>query len=71
MNELLDKQVNKQKRVYLPGVHMSSHKLTKKVCNKKNKKHMHKNIIVGGREFIGHIWKTHAMDNNELQVDDC
>ena len=28
--------------------------------------------IDGGREFIGHMWKTRAaMDISELQIDDC
>ena len=51
------------------GVHVSSHKPTK-VCNEikqtKKKQHMH---IDGRRAFIESMWKTHAIDINELQVD--
>ena len=76
MSELLDKQVNAQKEK-TSGVHTSSRKPTKKVCdeNERNKEEKndarYKNIIDGRRAFIGYLWKTHAMDINQLQVDDC
>ena len=76
MSELLDKQVNAQKEK-TSGVHASSRKPTKKVCdenerNKEEKKRRaRKNIIDGRRAFIGYLRKTRAMDINQLQLDDC
>ena len=40
-----------------------------KVCNEnetKKKQRTRKNIINGRRTFIGQVWKTHAMNINEL-----
>ena len=60
MSELLDKQVNAQKEK-TSGVHSSSRKPTKKVCdenerNKQRKKrHARNNIIDGRRAFIGYL----------------
>ena len=75
MSELLDKQVNAQKEK-TSGVHESSRKPTKKVCdenerNKEKKRCARKNIIDGRKAFIGYLGKTHAMDINQLQLDDC
>ena len=55
MSELLDKQVNAQKEK-TSGVHASSRKPTKKVCdeNERNKEE-----------------KIRTMDINQLQLDDC
>ena len=40
--------------------------------NKQRKKRwMHKNIIDGRRAFIGYVCKTHALNINGLQVNDC
>ena len=60
MSELLDKQVNAQKEK-TSGVHASSRKPTKKVCNEnernkqRKKRRVHKNIIDGRRAFIGYL----------------
>ena len=60
MSELLDKQVNAQKEK-TSGVHESSHKPTKKVCDKnernkeEKKRRARKNIIDGRRAFIGYL----------------
>ena len=60
MSELLDKQVNAQKEK-TSGVHASSRKPTKKVCdenerNKEEKKRRaRKNIIDGRSAFIGYL----------------
>ena len=61
MSELLDKQVNAQKEK-TSGVHVSSRKPTKKVCdeNERNKeerkkRRARKNIIDGRRAFIGYL----------------
>ena len=77
MSELLDKQVNAQKEK-TSGVHASSRKPTKKVCDenernkqRKKKRRARKNIIDGRRAFIGYLRKTRAMDINQLQLDDC
>ena len=43
-----------------------------KETNKEEKKRRaRKNIIDGRRAFIGYLWKTRAMDINQLQLDDC
>ena len=62
MSELLDKQVNAQKEK-TSGVHASSCKPTKKVCDeterskqtKKKKQRARKNIIDERRAFIGYL----------------
>ena len=59
MSELLDKQVNAQKEK-TSGVHVSSRKPTKEVCdenerNKEKKRRARKNIIDGRRAFIGYL----------------
>jgi len=55
MSELLDKQVNAQKEK-TSGVHTSSRKPTKKVCDEnernKEKNYAHKNYIHGRKPFI-------------------
>ena len=42
----------------------------KKVCDENEKQCMRKNIMDGRKAFKGQVWKTYAMDINELQVDD-
>ena len=61
MSELLDKQVNAQTEK-TSGVHVSSRKPTKKVCDenernkqRRKKRRTRKNIIDGRRAFIGYL----------------
>ena len=64
MSELFDKQVNAQKEK-TSGVHISSCKPTKKVCdeNESRKKRWAPKIFFDGRkEFIRHVRKTGVMD---------
>ena len=77
MRELLDKQVNAQKRI-TSGVHASSCKPMKKVCdeNERNKqrnkkiRHVHKNVIGGRKLFIMSIPKTSENNLHKLKVND-
>ena len=51
-----------------------SHKPTKKCAMKmkqRKKRRARKNIIDGRSPFIRYAQKTHAMDINQLQIDDC
>ena len=50
----------------------------KKVCDenesriiRRKKQCTRKNVFDGRIAFRGSMWKTHAMDINKLQVDDC
>ena len=74
MSELFDKEVNAQKEKS-SGVHASSRKPTKKVCdenetkkqrnkqrNKKKKRRARKNVIDGGEHFIECLRKTGGND---------
>ena len=70
MSELFDKEMNAQKEKS-SGIHASSRKPTKKVCNEnetkkqrnKNKKQRtRKNVIDGGEHFIGCLRKTGGND---------
>ena len=71
MSELFDKQVNAQKQK-TSGVHVSSRKLTKKVCdeNESRKRQAPKIFFDGRKEFIMHVWKTGVMVIKRLQVTD-
>ena len=78
MSELLDKQVNAQKEKY-SGVHVSSRKPTKKVCNenesrrniRRKKRCVRKNVIHGRKPFIMLKQKTGENDWHELLGNDC
>ena len=80
MHELLDKQVNAQKESLknTSGVHASSCKPTKKVCNdngrnkqtRKNNGHVKMLSIEGIKPFITPIPKTGENDLHELQIND-
>ena len=67
MSELFDKEVNAQKEKS-SGVHASSRKPTKKVCDEnetkkqKKKRRARKNVIDGGEHFIGCLRKTGGND---------
>ena len=55
------------------GVHASSCKPAKKVCNEnesrvRKKRCARKNVFDGRGEFIRHLWKSHVRDINEPQV---
>ena len=71
MSELLDKQVNAQKEK-TSGVHASSRKPMKKVCdeNERNKR-VRKNIIHRRKPFITPIQETGENDLYQLQAKDC
>ena len=79
MSELLDKQVNPQKESFkkiLSGFTQAPAS-PQKVCDENEpkkqtkKQHTCKNVFGKRREIIGCMWKTHAMDFNKFQVDDC
>ena len=68
MSELLDKQVNAQKR-QTSWVHINSRKPTKKVCDenernkqRRKKQRMRKNVIHGRKPFITPIQRTGEND---------
>ena len=73
MSELFDKKVNAQKEKS-SGVHASSRKPMKKVCDenetkkqrnketRKKKRRARKNVIDGGEHFIGCLRKTGGND---------
>ncbi len=68
------KQVNAQKEK-LSGVHASSRKPTRKVCDEnestiRKKRRARKNVIDGRGEIIRRLWKGHVMDINKPQVND-
>ena len=68
MSELFDKHKKK-----ISGVHVSSHKPTKKVCdeNESRKKRRAPKVFFDGRkEFIRRVQKTGVMDIKRLQVTD-
>ena len=57
------------------GVHVSSRKPMKKVCDEnesriRQKGPSRKNVFDGRGEFIRCLWKGHVMDINEPQVND-
>ena len=67
MSELFDKEVNTQKEKS-SGVHASSRKPTKKVCDEtetkkqEKKRHARKNVIDGRKHYIGRLRKTGEND---------
>ena len=67
MSELFDKEVNAQKEK-TSGVHASSRKPTKKVCDEnetkkqEKKRHARKNVIDGREHFIECLQKTGEND---------
>ena len=46
-------------------------KTKQKNKQRKNDMHVKMFLVEGGNLYVRHVWKTHAVDINELQVDDC